>query len=89
MLVFILIAEGRTPIGGSSFLAASDDPNMYPFRATIFNLHRMHEMQTIVTDVHGVRQSVCHTAYSVVRAVCAVHSLQSLPNYFSFLLTLL
>jgi len=26
----------------------------------IFRLHRMHEIQTIVTDVRGVCQSVCH-----------------------------
>jgi len=26
----------------------------------IIRLHRMHEMQTIVTDVRGVCQSVCH-----------------------------
>jgi len=27
---------------------------------TIIRLHRMHEMLTIVTDVHSVCQSVCH-----------------------------
>jgi len=28
-----------------------------------FRLHRMHEMQTIVTDLRGVRLSVCHAAH--------------------------
>jgi len=28
-----------------------------------FRLHRMHEMQTIVTDVHGVCLSVCHAPH--------------------------
>jgi len=30
----------------------------------VFRLNRMHEMQTIVTDFHGVCQSVCHAAGS-------------------------
>jgi len=38
----------------------------------LFRLHRMHEMQTIVTDVSGVCPSVCLTrGYSAARAVCA------------------
>jgi len=32
------------------------------FNLVVIKLHRMHEMQTIVTDVRGVCQSVCHAA---------------------------
>jgi len=42
----------------------------------VFRLHRMHEMQTIVTDVRGVcqsvRPSVCLSVCYSARAVCAV-----------------
>jgi len=44
----------------------------------------MHEMQTIVTDNRGVCPSVSLSVTRlnlVVRAVCAVHLLQHLPNY--------
>jgi len=42
----------------------------------VFRLHRMHKMQTIVTDVRGRRY------LSVTRLL----SVQSLPNHFGFLL---
>jgi len=31
--------------------------------SAIIRLHHMHEMQSILTDVHGICQSVCHAAY--------------------------
>jgi len=40
-------------------------------------------MQTIVTDVRGVRQSVCHAA-----SLCVGHSVQSLSNHFGLLFDL-
>jgi len=39
------------------------------------------EMQTIVTDVHGV--CVCHAANSA--SLCGDHSVQPLPNHFGLL----
>jgi len=57
----------------------------------VYRLLRMHEMQPIVTAVRGVclsvRQyvwmSVCHSQLNApVRALCAGHSAQPLPNYF-------
>jgi len=47
----------------------------------IVRLHRMHEMQTIVTDVCGVCLSVCLSSGS---AVCGAF-MQTLPNYIALL----
>jgi len=44
----------------------------------------MHEMQTIVTDVHDIRPSVCLSRDSTV---CGAF-MQPLPNYFGLLLLL-
>jgi len=35
---------------------------LHQFRISNFRLPRMHEMLTILTDVRGVCQSVCHAA---------------------------
>jgi len=47
----------------------------------------MYEMQTIITDVHGVCLSVCHAVQRgfTVRG----HSVQYLPIHFDLLLLLL
>jgi len=49
----------------------------------------MHEMQTIVTDVHGVclsvSLSVCHAASLLSASLCGGHLVQPLPNHFGFL----
>jgi len=37
-----------------------DNVNDFVYKAIVIKLHRMHEMQTIVTDVRGVCLSVCH-----------------------------
>jgi len=41
----------------------------------------MHEMLTVVTDVHGVCQSVCHVAY-ISSGACSVwgHLVQPSPS---------
>jgi len=56
----------------------------------------MHEMQSIVTDVCGVCQSVHQSVSlfvtrlnSVAHAVCVAHLLQPLPDYFDLLFYLL
>jgi len=47
---------------------------------SLFRLHRMHEIQTIVIDVRGLSVSLSVTRLnSAARAVCAAHSLQPLP----------
>jgi len=51
----------------------------------IIRLHRMREMQTVVTDVHSVCPKVCHATLSYGWAVC-VAFVQPLPNYFGLLL---
>jgi len=38
---------------------------------SLVRLHRVHEMQTIVTDVCGVSLSVSHAVNLTARAVCA------------------
>jgi len=51
----------------------------------------MHEMQTVVTDVRGVCQSVSLSVTRLNSAARAVvtqdHSMQPLPNYFGLLFT--
>jgi len=51
----------------------------------VIRLHRMHEMQTIVTDVRGVCLSVCPSVTRRVQCVRGL-SVQPLPNYFELLL---
>jgi len=48
----------------------------------LFRLHRMHEMQTIVTDVRSVCLSVCLSRSWIQQRVQCVqrHSVQALPN---------
>jgi len=46
----------------------------------LFRLHLMHEMQTIVTDVCNVSQSVTRLNSA---SLCGGHSVQPLPNHFS------
>jgi len=53
----------------------------------VFRLRRMHEMQTIVTDVRGVCPSVCLSRGGAC-SVCGGHSVQALPNCFGILLYL-
>jgi len=54
---------------------------------TCFRLPRMHEMQTIVTDVsQSVHLSVTRLNSS---SLCRCHSVQPLSNYFGLLLYLL
>jgi len=54
--------------------------NDVPCKLTrIIRLHRMHDMQTIVTDVRGVCLSACHVAQ--LNFTVWGHSVQSLPNY--------
>jgi len=49
-----------------------------------FRLHRMHEMQTIVTNVHSVCLSVCLLRGFINSAsLCWGHSVQLLPNHWS------
>jgi len=43
----------------------------------------MHEMQTIITDVRSVCQSVCHAAQ--LGFTVWGHSVQPLPNHFGLL----
>jgi len=53
---------------------------------------RLHEMQTIVTDVRGVcqsvRQPVSHGGSTSSASLCGGHSVQPLPNYFGLLFKL-
>jgi len=55
----------------------------------------MHKMQTIVTDVCSVCQSVTNALNDLVaaslqaRVVCGGHSVQPLTNYFGLLLSFL
>jgi len=67
---------------------------------SIFRLHRMHEILTILTDVCGVSLSVCLSFLSVtwlksVAAQCTLHAVcagdfgQPLSNYLGHLLLLL
>jgi len=53
-----------------------------------FRLHRMHEMQSILTDDCGVCQSVCLSVswqHGGASSVCGGYSVQPLPNYFGLL----
>jgi len=50
------------------------------YTINLFKLHRMREMQTIVTDVRGVCLSVCLSRGAC--SVCEGHSVQPLPSYF-------
>jgi len=53
----------------------------------IFRLHRMREMQTIVTVDRGVCLSVSlSVSLSVTWLNCVVRLMQSLPNHFGLLL---
>jgi len=53
-----------------------------------FILHRMHEMQTVVTNVRNVSSLVARL-YSAAHALYAAQSSQPLPNYFGLFLNLL
>jgi len=48
----------------------------------LIRLRRMHEMQTIVSDVHGVCLSSLSRGLTRRHVQCVVLSLQPLPNYF-------
>jgi len=57
-------------------------PNFSPFLDTaFFMLHRMHEMQTIVTDVCGV----CLSCAAQLGFTVLGHLVQPLPNDFGLL----
>jgi len=45
----------------------------------------MHDLQTIVTDVHSVCQSVCHGGSTSSVSICEGLLVQPLPNHFGLL----
>jgi len=71
----------NTPANLDDTVAAT---GVISFPQAIIRLHRMHEMQTTVTDDHAVCLSVCLSRGSTRRRLQCVraHSMQPLSNHF-------